>query len=152
MKKTIYYFSATGNSFTTAKLLAEELGNCDVVALASLRNQEDIKIQTEAVGFVFPIYYSDMPCLMRQVISKMTFEGEPYIFSICTSRGYYGDIALRLHSLLQTRGQKLSCNLNISMPGNSRISTPEQNEMMLAAKHEFPLVSPRSYLDEQRGR
>ena len=136
MKATIYYFSATGNSLTTAKLLAEELDNCNVVALASLRNKEEINIQSEAVGFVFPIYYSDMPYLMRQVISKMNFEGKPYIFSVCTSRGHYGDIALRLHALLQTRGQKLSYNINIPMPGNSRISTPEQNEIMLYAQRE----------------
>ena len=68
MKKIIYYFSATGNSLTTAKLLAEELGNCEIIALASLKNQDEIKIQADVIGFVFPIYYSDMPCLMRQRI------------------------------------------------------------------------------------
>ncbi len=136
MKKTIYYFSATGNSLTTARLLAKELGDCELVALASLRDKEEIEIQAEAVGFVFPIYYSDMPYLVRQIISKMTFIGNPYIFSVCTSRGHYGDIALRLHALLQKRGQKLSCNLHIQMPGNSRISTPEQNQVVLAAQRE----------------
>ena len=136
MKKTIYYFSATGNSLTTARILAEELGDCELVPVAALRDKEEIKVQAEAVGFVFPIYYSDMPCLMRQVISKMNFVGTPYIFSVCTSRGHYGDIALRLHALLQKRGQKLSCNLHIPMPGNSRISTPEQNVAVLAAQRE----------------
>ena len=58
MKTGIYYFSATGNSLTTAKLLAASLdGQCDVISLAALHNKQDIEVDYERVGFVFPIYY-----------------------------------------------------------------------------------------------
>lgn len=136
MKTILFYFSATGNSLTTARLLAAEMGNCQLVGLASLKDREEIHVQSEAVGFVFPIYYSDMPHLMRKVIGQMKFEGNPYIFSVSTCKGHYGEIAQRLDLLLRSRGQKLSCSRNVYMPGNSSISTPEQNVAALEAQKE----------------
>lgn len=132
MKTVLFYFTATGNSLSTARLLARDLGDCRLIGLAALKDRKNIPVQAEAVGFVFPIYYSDMPHLMRRVIPNLCFEGTPYIFSVCTCRGHYGDIALRLNELLGGLGQKLSCNFAVSMPGNSRLSTPEENDAMLA--------------------
>ena len=136
MDVTLFYFSATGNSLTTARLLASELGNCRLVGLASLIDQKEILVETEAVGFVFPIYYSDMPYLMRHVIGQMNFKVNPYIFSVCTCKGHYGEIAQRLDSLLRSKGQKLSFSRHVYMPGNSSISTPEQNIVVLNEQKE----------------
>lgn len=132
----IYYFSATGNSLTTAKLLADRLGGCTLVPIASLRGDAEVFVDgtVDAVGFVFPIYFSDMPYAMRNFVSRLRFAGKPYIFSVCTSRGHFGDIAKRLHALLAQKGQKLSCSAHVQMPGNSRISTPEENALTLAAQ------------------
>ena len=89
MKTGIYYFSATGNSLTTAKLLAASLdGQCDVISLAALHNKQDIEVDYERVGFVFPIYYGDMPYLIRDTIRKMKFKQNTYIFIFKTYRGH----------------------------------------------------------------
>ena len=138
MNTVLYYFSATGNSLTTAKLLAAELGSCTLVPIASLRGEAEIAVDStaDAVGFVFPIYFSDMPYAMRSFVCRLRFTHTPYIFSVCTSRGHYGDIAKRLHALLAAKGQKLSCSAHVQMPGNSRISTPEENTVTLAAQQE----------------
>lgn len=134
MKTILFTFSATGNSLTTARLLAEAIGNCSIVGISSLRDQKTIPVAADAVGFVFPVYYGDMPCLMRSVIARMQFTAAPYIFAIPTYRGHYGASAQRLDALLHTLGQKLSCSLPVRLPGNSRISTPEQNAELLAAQ------------------
>lgn len=134
MKTLLFYFSATGNSLTTARAIAAALEDCTLVPVAALKDKETVRIpaDVEKVGFVYPVYYSDFPHLVRRVISKMEFEGTPYIFSVCTCRGHFGIVAQRLDALLQTRGQKLSRHLCVFLPGNSRVSPPEKDAEQLA--------------------
>ena len=114
-----YYFSTTGNCLTTARILAQQL-NAKLVPFASLYHQDQIVVDTNQIGFVFPIYYGDMPYLVRNVISKMIFtQKDPYIFAFSTYRGHQEDIAKRLDDLLSLKRYKLSLMLGISMPGNS---------------------------------
>lgn len=54
MKTGIYYFSATGNSLTTAKLLAASLdGQCDVISLAALHIYKISKLIMSEWGLFF---------------------------------------------------------------------------------------------------
>ena len=134
MKTTIYYFSATGNSLTTAEKLAQGLGGCEVVPAASVMNLPKAVDDSDAVGFVFPVYYGNMAYPMRAAVSKLVLKPEAYVFSVATYRGHAGKAAQRLDQLLRTRGQKLSLALGVPMPGNSFINPPEVD---------------RKYLDEQ---
>ena len=136
MKTVIYYFSATGNCLTTAKLLAEELGGAEVVSVASLKKLSKIKNTAERVGFVFPVYYGDMPYSVREAISKMTFENCSYVFIFNTYRGHAGDVAKRSDQLLRTRGVKLSFATGIPMPGNSFINEAAVDEKYLSEQRE----------------
>lgn len=132
MKTGLYYFSATGNCLTTAKILAEELPNdCDIISFASLKNKDQINVDYQQIGFIFPIYYGDMPYLVRQVIEKMNFNNNPYVFLAATYRGHPGDIGKRLDDLLKTRKAALSLNVGVSMPGNSYLSTKEEMDEAL---------------------
>lgn len=130
----LYYFSATGNTLSTARMLADELGGCKLIPIASLSKTGTIHVTDDAVGFLYPIYYGDMPYIIRSTVSRMEFDGEPYIFGVCTYRGYMGPSGLRLHDLLSKRGQKLSLYQGLSMPGNSRESTAEHVRESLAAQ------------------
>ena len=56
MKTILFYFSATGNSLTTAWMLAKEWNECELVPLASLNTQEEIVVQADTIGFIFPRY------------------------------------------------------------------------------------------------
>ena len=136
MSTTIYYFSATGNSLTSAKMLAEKLSDCKLVPVASVRNLSKIIEDSDAVGFVFPVYYGNMPYPVREAVSKMVFKPETYIFSCATYRGHAGSSAKRLDQLLRTRGQKLSLSLGLPMPGNSFINEPQVDAEYLARQAE----------------
>lgn len=131
MKTTIFYFSATGNSLTTAEKLAQGLGDCELVSAASVMNQSKIVVDAEAVGFVFPVYYGNMAYPMRAAVSKMVFNQEAYVFSVATYRGHAGKAAQRLDQLLRTRGQRLSLAQGVAMPGNSFINAPEVDQAYL---------------------
>ena len=135
MKTTIYVFSATGNSLTTANILAEKT-NAGLVSVASARHLTEIKEDSDRIGFVFPVYYGNMPYPVRELITKMKFRSDAYIFTVATYRGHAGDTAKRMDCLLKTRGQKLSLSLGLSMPGNSFINKPEVDAAYLTAQRE----------------
>ncbi len=137
----IFYFSATGNSLTTARMIAEYCGEeCELIPFASLPDKEGnigrIAVDDDAIGFVYPIYYGDMPYLVRNVIEHMDFTGDPYIFSVATCRGHDGPVAARIEQILGSKGLHLSLHLAVKMPGNSRISTPDENKELLATQRE----------------
>ena len=140
MKTTLYYFSATGNSLTTARIIARELGDCQLVPVASTKKQPKVVVETESVGFVFPVYYGNMPWPVREMICKMVFPADCRCFIFTTWRGHAGDVAKRADQLLRTRGQKLSLAMGIPMPGNSFINAPEVDEDHLSRQEEHILA------------
>lgn len=135
MKTTLYVFSATGNSLTTAKILAQKI-HAALVSVPSARNLTEINEESDAIGFIFPVYYGNMPYPVRELITKMNFRSDAYIFAVATYRGHAGDVAKRMDDLLKTRGQKLSLSLGLPMPGNSFINKPETDEAYLCAQRE----------------
>lgn len=134
MKTILYYFSATGNSLTTAKLLAAGLENCELIPIASLMGEETVIADADAVGYVFPVYYGDMPYPVRATVQKTTYRPDSYLFTVMTYRGHSGKAADRLNALLQTRGTKLSYACGVTLPGNSYINEPEVDAAYLAAQ------------------
>lgn len=147
----LYVFSATGNSLTTAKILAKSL-NATVIPVASSRKFEKITENADTVGFVFPVYYGNMPYPVREMIEKMTFVPGAYIFIVATYRGHAGDVAKRMERLLETRGAHLSLSLGLPMPGNSFINKPEVDEEYLGKQEEniknlIPAIMERAQND-----
>lgn len=149
---SLYYFTATGNSLTTARRLASGLDDCSLIPVVSALRQRIILEEADAVGFVFPVYFSDMPCIVRELISKMVFAPDAYVFAVPTCRGHAGACHQRMNQLLMTRGQKLSLAVNVNMPGNSYINEPGVDEMHLANQNAaieaiLPLIRAREARD-----
>ena len=134
MNTILYVFSATGNCLTTARKMAAILGDCEVVPVQALAGQRKVIVSAQRVGFVFPVYYGNMAFPMREAITRMVFEGTPYLFAFSTCRGHVGAAYQRLDQLLRTRGQKLSYATGIKMPGNSFLNEPEVDQAHLDAQ------------------
>lgn len=150
MKTVLYVFSATGNCLTTARKLAETLENCTIVSAASAIQNSKIKEDADQVGFVFPVYYGDMPYPVRELVSKLVFTSAPYLFAVATCRGHAGDAFRRLDQLLRTRGQILSYAASIKMPGNSYLNTPEEEQAALSAQDANILLLLESILRQEK--
>ena len=137
MNCTLYYFSATGNSLTTAQLLAEQLENCRLKAVTSCFKDSKIIEDGEMVGIVCPVYYGTVPYPVRELLNKLVFTAEqPYLFLLNTYKGHCGAAAQRVDLLLQSRGQKLSFAGGIPMPGNSFLNKPGKDEESLSLQKE----------------
>lgn len=134
MKTTLFYFSATGNCLTTARKLAQYFDDCEVISVCALKEDRKIFVDADTVGFVFPVYYGNMPYPMRDAVSRMVFRKEPYLFAFTTCRGHVGAAPQRLDQLLRTRGQKLSWASGIKMPGNSFLNEISVDQAYLEAQ------------------
>ena len=151
MGTTIYYFTATGNSLTTAKLLAQAL-DAKLVPAASTKHLPKVTEEADTVGFVFPVYYGDMPYPVREMISKMVMKPDSYVFICTTQRGHAGTAAKKMDQLLRTRGQKLSLAVGVNMPGNSFINEPQVDAEYLLTQRErilalVPQIQNREVVD-----
>ena len=134
MKTTLFYFSATGNCLTTARKLAQYFNDCEVISVSALKEDRKIFVDADTVGFVFPVYYGNMPYPMRDAVSRMVFRMEPYLFAFTTCRGHVGAAPQRLDQLLRTRGQMLSWASGIKMPGNSFLNEISVDQSYLEAQ------------------
>jgi ferredoxin/flavodoxin len=122
MKTTIWYFTGTGNTLSVAKELAQELsrepGDIELVSIPSLMKRETIFTEADAVGIAFPVYFLDIPGIVREFVQKLRFAKKPYIFGIATCGERPGGALFSLKSLLEAKGTTLSAGFVFVMPEN----------------------------------
>jgi ferredoxin/flavodoxin len=117
-KAEVYYFSGTGNSLTVAKMVAERLGG-ELIPIACVIDREKIEPDADVIGIVFPVYYTDLPNLIRRFAEKLDNTEGKYIFGIANYGGAAGDSLKTLDRILRARGEKLSAGFGLHMPQNS---------------------------------
>ncbi|WP_424354200.1 EFR1 family ferrodoxin [Methanobacterium sp. MBAC-LM] len=129
MNTKLFYFSGTGNSLAAARKIADQIGARNIDNIANFMGQK-IEINEDIVGFVFPVYFQDMPEVVKEFVNKIEFKNNPYIFAIATCNGGPGFTLFNMDKILKYKGQKLSSGFTLTMPGNSVImldltSSPE---------------------------
>jgi flavodoxin len=73
MKTIIYYYTGTGNSLWTARLIAAELGNAALYPMSLMNG--DAMADAEAVGLVFPVHMWGVPSLVLDFMKKTVISG-----------------------------------------------------------------------------
>lgn len=157
MSTTVLYFSGTGNSLMVAQTLTRQFSDARSIPLAELTNLgEDnlLKIDSETVVFVFPVYASGIPVIVRESLKRIRFSGAPYVCAIATCGSSPGAAVGIFASELQKHlSIKLSAGWALVMPGNY---TPlygafsgQVNNAMLASASErlqklIPLIASRT--------
>ena len=119
METTIYYFTSTGNSLETARLIGQKLGNTTIVSIPSIVNSEEIVCTTERIGFVFPVYMFGLPLIVKRFVEKLrTANKNAYIFATATCGGNLGIALSQIQTILQKNGLDLTAGFMVKMPGN----------------------------------
>ncbi|WP_321504349.1 EFR1 family ferrodoxin [uncultured Methanoregula sp.] len=118
MKTVIYYFTGTGNTLAVARDIAAELGDTKLVPLRQAMQDGGIVVDADAVGIAFPVYFLNMPAIVRQFVEKLRFSGSPYIFGIATCGERPGGALFRLRELLEANGTTMSAGFVFVMPEN----------------------------------
>ncbi|MCX7921100.1 MAG: EFR1 family ferrodoxin [Clostridia bacterium] len=136
MSTTLYYFSGTGNSYIIAKEIQKRLGNCELTAITSIWNLDNIAAMAENIGFIFPLYCMGMPKVVLDFIRKIDLNNAKYIFTVVTrgGKGYQGGALKQTREVLMKKGKKLSSGFYIRMPDNYipllKVPPKEQQKIM----------------------
>jgi ferredoxin/flavodoxin len=123
MNAEVYYFTGTGNSLAVAKELSEKLRaeNIDavLVPVPSAIRKTAVKPEAEIVGIVFPVYYIDLPNMVKAFAAKLEGLEDKYIFAVATYGGGKGCSVDSLAERIGRRGGTLSAGYGIHMPQNA---------------------------------
>lgn len=128
---TIYYFSGTGNSLAISKKLNDILNEKSEIKSIPRNIGQGIKINADIVGIVFPVYFHDIPDIVKQFIANMEFESSPYIYAIATMAGEIGHSFYTINKLLNKKSKELSLGISITMPGNAVVTDINKEPEML---------------------
>lgn len=131
MKTEIYYFSGSGNSLNIAQNLSKNFEHSKLISIPHIMNKA-IDITGDVIGIVCPIYFRNMPYIVRNFVMKI--KKAKYTFMVYAGAGDLGTAGVRTtKKLFSTQGIKLSSLFNIPMPDNStkygEILEEEQKKM-----------------------
>jgi ferredoxin/flavodoxin len=104
-------FSGTGTSLSVAKNICNYLGNAEIKLIPSLLENvvnNEIKTESETVGFIFPNYFGTIPAIVLKFIGILNLEKANYIFSVITAGGGQGYTLKFLEEELAKKGKKLN--------------------------------------------
>lgn len=128
----IYYFSGTGNCLAVAKAIAEHTG-ARLIPMASLAGQDAIHSDADVIGLVFPVYYSQLPVVVKSFISRLSDIQGKYVFAVCTFGGAAGRSLWQIRREIALRGGRLSAAFTVPMPQNAFLK-PKENRPRLYAR------------------
>ena len=116
MKTVIFYYTGTGNSLWSARLLADGLGD------AKLRPMKEADAlaagDAEAVGFVFPVHVWGIPVPVVQFIERLSLRPRVYLFALAVNAGQVSRTLMQLRKVLSGRGLKLAAGFSVVLPSN----------------------------------
>lgn len=127
MKTIIYYFSGTGNTLFLSKILAEQL-SAELIPIAALQNESRIETDADRIGIVFPVYYCDLPVIVREFAEKLTGLEDKSLFAVANYGGAASYSLKRLRSILRSAGGQLSVKIGVHMPQNAFPKPWEKHE------------------------
>ena len=89
MSMKIYYFSGTGNSYAVARDIADKL-NAELISIPKVMNIDNIHIDADSIGIVFPSYlapFTGLPLIVERFVKKIDNIEALHIFAVCTCGG-----------------------------------------------------------------
>ncbi len=138
VRTTIFYYSGTGNSLWTARLLARELGNTDLVSMVGFDKLRHT-IDAQAIGLVFPVHIWGVPKRVLEFLDHVQAISPEYIFAVAVNAGQVSNTLVQLSRVMKSRGLHLAGGWSVVLPSNyipwgGPGSIPEQKERFAAAR------------------
>ncbi|MBL4933223.1 EFR1 family ferrodoxin [Clostridium paridis] len=121
MSTTIYYFSGTGNSLKVSKAVKEGLGDANLIQITKDNLSITKDISSDKIGFVFPIYFTGVPLMVKKFVENLEVNKSAYIFAIATFGGTTTIALNQIEDILNKKGASLSAGFTVRMPGNYQV-------------------------------
>jgi ferredoxin len=117
MKTDLFYYTGTGNSLWTAKMLAKEMGDADIIPISSI-SENPIVTGAEAIGMIFPVHIWGLPRRVIAFVDTLEKNGSRYYFAVAVNAGQVAATLIQLKREMQSRGLSLSAGFELTMPSN----------------------------------
>lgn len=146
MTKVIYYFTGTGNSLKVAKDLAIHLGDVALIKINQDIEKQNMKTDSDIIGFVVPTIFSGIPRLIENFIANLEIINKSaYIFVIATHGDKNGEgiVFEQIHKILEEKKTTLDACFGIRMPHNmpAKDHSTTDTEKMEIFNNEKELIS-----------
>lgn len=119
----IYYFTGTGNSMRAAKVIAEKLGNVEIVSMRC-DPAEVSAADCAVIGFVFPVYHWTMLAPAVSFAERLAINSEAYIFCVAMPSFICGYACERLAGIIESKGGKVSYGNLVNSVANYALVYP----------------------------
>ncbi len=130
MSTEIYYFSGTGNSLVIARDIAEKTKG-RLIPIPSLNENNPVDTQADVIGIVFPVYYLELPLIIKRFASKLENIKDKYIFAVCNYGGGMGTSMKSLSTIIGSHEGRLSAKYGVHMRQNAFNKPWENDEKIL---------------------
>jgi len=114
----IFWFSATGNSYTAAKKISEHNKDFTLIKITDQLISSSPVIRDDVIGFVFPVFSWTLPETVKEFIRTADFRNTKYCFAVITMGGAAGRAGAVLRKLLFKKGVSLSFLKEVKMIDN----------------------------------
>jgi len=131
----IFWYSGTGNSLDAAKRL--RIGEEALLSAADCLREGRLSFSPqadEAVGFVLPVYFGNLPQTVRDFLSRVRFETRPaYVYGVLTCGGNAYEADRVLAQALAAAGCAADAVWTVRMPENNVVCAVLQDAETVAA-------------------
>lgn len=107
MKARIYYFTGTGNSMRAARVIAQTMGDTEIISMR-VNPEKYPATDCDVVGFVYPVYHWTMPAPVAAFVEKLEINPQAYVFVIAMPSFICGIACERLAEILAKKGAQIS--------------------------------------------
>lgn len=123
MRKAIYFFSGTGNSYRAARVIAEGLRDTDLISMRC--DPAGVSaLDAEVVGIVTPVYHWTLPERVESFLEGLKVNKDAYVFAISTPGFINGNVFERIDDILKAKGARLSYSKILYSVANLVVSYP----------------------------
>ncbi len=123
MKTELFYFSGTGNSLFLAKELAVRLGGestgVKLTSIAGLARDKSCETNAERVGLIFPVYFLDIPDIVKSFIARLRAPNADYLFGVSNCGSLDGGVTDCTVRLASKNGLSMTAFFRFFLPDNS---------------------------------
>ncbi len=79
------------------------------------------------IGIVFPVYYGELPVIIKEFAGKLVYLKDKYLFAVCTFGGSAGYSLKYLKKIILSRGGLLSATFQVICPKTLFIKAGENH-------------------------
>lgn len=126
----IYYFTGTGNSLYIAKKIQESI-SCNLIPIETLASIDKIIPNSKEVGFIFPIYFEDIPQFVKNIVYTFDFSNVEYIFVLPNCYSVVGATFLNFRKILKSKEKNIDYENTLFMPDNAILFPIEKDREKL---------------------